>query len=120
MVDTVIGGDQELAALREFLTTSREGARALVLEGEAGIGKTTLWQEGLALARAQQVKVLSARPAVAESGLAHVGLGDLFDRHLDELLPATPAPGEARWRLRCFSPRPAGGHRTRAPSVSRC
>src|SRR5918911_3131648 len=49
---TVIGRDVELAALREFLSSDSDLPAALVLDGEAGIGKTTLWHAGVELAQA--------------------------------------------------------------------
>ena len=44
--------DAELASLRDFVSGIPEGACALVLEGEAGIGKTTLWRAGVEAAEA--------------------------------------------------------------------
>ena len=41
----VLGRERELAEIHRFVATSG-GPRALVLEGSAGIGKTTLWQAG--------------------------------------------------------------------------
>ena len=63
-----------------------------MLEGEAGIGKSTLWLAGLEHARTRRLRVLSSRPAEAERSLAHVGLGDLFADVLDDVLPALTAP----------------------------
>ena len=88
----VVGREQELSSLRDFVAGSRSGAQALVLEGEAGIGKTTLWLAGVDAAHERSLRVLEARPAMAERGLAHAGLGDLFEGVLDEMLPAMPAP----------------------------
>jgi hypothetical protein len=45
-MDTV-GRDRELAAIASFLEAEQTGARILLLAGEAGIGKTTLWRAGL-------------------------------------------------------------------------
>ena len=87
-------------------------AAALVLEGEAGIGKSTLWLAGVEHARALGLRVLSSRPAEAERGLAHVGLGDLFEDVLDEVLPALVARrGGARSRSRSCSRRRAARRR---------
>jgi AAA ATPase domain len=91
-VDAVVGREEELGSLREFVAGSRAGAHALVLEGEAGIGKTTLWLASVEAARERSPRVLAARPAAAERGLAHAGLGDLLDDVLEEVLPALPAP----------------------------
>jgi Cdc6-like AAA superfamily ATPase len=39
-----VGRDEELAAIEEFLVSVSDGPGALVLEGEAGVGKTVLWR----------------------------------------------------------------------------
>ena len=88
----IVGRDEELAALRAFIGEPEEGPVALVLEGAAGIGKSTLWLAGVEHARAEGVRVLSSRPAEAERSLAYVGLGDLFDDVLDDVLPALAPP----------------------------
>ncbi len=62
-----------------------------MLEGDAGIGKSTLWRAGVETAVDGNVRVLSSRPTEAERGLAHTVLGDLFEGVLDEVLPALPA-----------------------------
>src|SRR5438046_2931978 len=92
MVFEIVGREQELASLHAFIDQAGGSPGALVLEGEAGIGKSTLWLAGVEHARAQGLRVLSSRPAEAERGLAHVGLGDLFEDVLDEVLPALSVP----------------------------
>lgn len=93
IVSEIIGREEELASLHAFIEEVREGGpAALVLEGEAGIGKSTLWRAGVEIARAHQFRVLSSRPTEAERTLAHVGLGDLLEDVLDEVLPALLAP----------------------------
>lgn len=88
----VVGRDEELGSLTAFFDRSTVGLAAAVLEGEAGIGKSTLWRAGVEAARARGFRVLSARPAEAERGLAHAGLGDLFENVLESVLPALSAP----------------------------
>ena len=93
MAGDVIGRDGEVEQLRAFFETGGvEGLRALVLEGEAGIGKSTLWLRALDLAREQGFRVLSSRPAEAERELAFAGLGDLLEDCLDDVLPTLPPP----------------------------
>jgi DNA-binding CsgD family transcriptional regulator len=92
MTFEIAGRDQELASLDAVLDEVREGPSAVVLEGAAGIGKSTLWLAGIEHARSRGFRVISSRPAEAESNLAHVGLGDLFEDVLDDVLPALPAP----------------------------
>lgn len=88
----IISRRPERVAAEEFLDAAAGGARALLLEGEAGIGKTLLWQEALERARARGFRVLSARPAGSEVELSFAALGDLLDGALELALPELPAP----------------------------
>ena len=92
MVFEVVSREEELASLRAFISDVHEGSAALVLEGEAGIGKSTLWLAGVEHARERGMRVLASRPAEPERGLAHAGLSDLFDGVLDDVLPALSNP----------------------------
>jgi len=63
----------------------------LFLVGEAGIGKTTLWEAGLDEARRRGHRVLLSRPVESESALSYAGLTDLLagiDQAVFEDLPA--------------------------------
>ena len=88
----IVGRDEELACVAAFVDEVPDGPIALVLEGEAGIGKSTLWLAGVEHARTRGLRVLSSRPAEAERSLAHAGLGDLLENVLDDVLPALTAP----------------------------
>ena len=57
----VIGRDAELDAAGVFLDAAGRGCRALLLEGEPGIGKTTVWSATVALARSRSFTVLLTR-----------------------------------------------------------
>jgi DNA-binding CsgD family transcriptional regulator len=92
IVPEIVARDAELSAVRAFVERTDTACAALVLEGEAGIGKSTLWLAGVEHADARGISVLSARPAEAEQGLAHVGLGDLFDDALDNVVLELPRP----------------------------
>jgi DNA-binding CsgD family transcriptional regulator len=92
MVFDIVSREEELSSLHAFIDEVCAAPAALVLEGEAGIGKSTLWVAGVDHARTRGFRVLSSRPAEAERGLAHVGLGDLFEEVLGDVLPALPAP----------------------------
>jgi DNA-binding CsgD family transcriptional regulator len=69
----------ETPMISRFLSSATSDPSALLIEGEAGIGKTTLWLETLERARENGVRVLSARAAAAESVLAYTALADLLD-----------------------------------------
>jgi DNA-binding CsgD family transcriptional regulator len=88
----LVGRDDEVAALRAFLDRAGDGPAALVLEGEAGIGKTTLWLAAVETARAGSIPVLSSRPAEAEQSFAYAALDDLLADALVDVLPDLPAP----------------------------
>ena len=88
----IIGRESELADVVAFIDEQRDGPAALILDGEAGIGKSTIWLAGVDHARSRGHRVLLSRPAEAERSLAHAGLGDLFEAVLDDVLPALSAP----------------------------
>jgi predicted ATPase len=81
MAVDVIGRDEDLRSLYAFLDRrpAAPAPIAVALEGEAGIGKSTLWSAAVDAARERGLRVLSSRPAESERGFAHAGLGDLFD-----------------------------------------
>jgi DNA-binding CsgD family transcriptional regulator len=88
----IVGRERHLATVHAFVGRAPAEAAGLVLEGEAGIGKSTLWLDGVAAARERPLLVLSSRPAEAERGLAHVGLGDLFEGTLADVAPLLSIP----------------------------
>ena len=65
---------------------------ALLLVGGPGIGKTTLWENGVEAARQRGMRVLVARPSDAEARLAFSSLIDLFDGVASEELAGLPPP----------------------------
>src|SRR5215208_1077354 len=92
MAYEIVGRDQEFASVRDFVDGAGVGPAGLVLEGGPGIGKSTLWLAGVERARQSGSRILFSRPAEAERGLAHAGLGDLFEGVLDDVLPRLSAP----------------------------
>jgi DNA-binding CsgD family transcriptional regulator len=86
----IVGREAELAALDGFLAA--DAPQALLLTGGPGIGKTTLWEAGAALARDRGIRVLSARASGAETQLAFAALTDLLDAVGDEELAVLPPP----------------------------
>jgi DNA-binding CsgD family transcriptional regulator len=78
MPDGVLSRSAKARAVTEFLASATVEPSALVIEGEPGIGKTTLWLAATAEARERGFTVLSARPSAAESVLAYAALADLL------------------------------------------
>lgn len=88
----MIARDPELVVIEAFLDRPADGPRALVVDGEAGIGKSTLWLAGVESARKRGFRVLAARPAETERTLPNVVLGDLFSEVTPDELAALPPP----------------------------
>jgi DNA-binding CsgD family transcriptional regulator len=73
---TIVGRERELATIAALLEGQSQ-TRALRLEGEAGIGKTTVWREGVRLAAERGYRVLRCEAASSEAQFAFAGLRDL-------------------------------------------
>lgn len=75
---SAVGRDAEMLAVERLLTTVESGPTMLLLEGEAGIGKTTIWREAVSSAKERGWTVLKCRPAQSEAKLSFSGLADLL------------------------------------------
>ncbi|MFI5287981.1 MAG: ATP-binding protein, partial [Candidatus Dormibacteria bacterium] len=91
-VGGVIGRDPERLAIANFLTALGRGFTQLTLEGEAGIGKTTLWWEALRQASSRGAHVIATRPSESEATLSFAALADLFDGVDDSMIDRLPIP----------------------------
>lgn len=91
-VQVILGREPERAAIARFVQAAQEQPAALSLEGTAGIGKTTLWMDGVAEARLAGCRLLSTRAAESEARFSYAGLGDLFSDALTDALPSLPTP----------------------------
>ena len=89
----IVGRDLELEEVRAFVADVDGAASSLLLSGEAGSGKTTLWRVGVEQAESNGSAVLTTQPLEAEAKLAYAGLGDLLSSRLDPIgeLPAPQA-----------------------------
>jgi tetratricopeptide (TPR) repeat protein len=88
----IVGRRQELEAIGQLLDQEGAGVAALLLDGEAGIGKTTIWEWGLEAARERNLLLLSSQPAETEASLPFVVLGDLLEPVLADVLPVLAEP----------------------------
>jgi DNA-binding CsgD family transcriptional regulator len=89
--ERVVGRETELVVLHSFLDEGRSRL-GFVLTGGSGMGKTTLWEAGVDVARQRRMRVLSARPGDAEARLAFAALTDLFDGVESDELAGLPPP----------------------------
>lgn len=102
MVVEVVGRDDELEILARWLGSPRPAL--LEIEGEAGIGKTTLWEEGIRAAGAAGALVLACRPVEVETAVSYGALASLLEPALalvgDEVPPPRLLALEGALRLR--------------------
>lgn len=80
MADGALGvrGQAESHEVTEFLTRASKAPCALVIEGAAGIGKSTFWLAAVQQARDHGFRVLSARPTSAATVSAYAVVADLL------------------------------------------
>lgn len=113
----LIGRDSQLADITAWLADASCLPASRLIEGDAGIGKTSLVRAAVAEAQRRGYGVLMASPVEPESRLAYAGLGDLLGDSLDRVLSAIPAPQQAALEAALLL-RPAKGHRPEALAVA--
>jgi DNA-binding CsgD family transcriptional regulator len=86
----LLGRDEELGAVARLLDGREELPGAIVLHGQAGIGKTSVWLAGIDAARERGYRILSSRPSEAEARLSFAGLSDLLGGVASDVLPELP------------------------------
>lgn len=112
----LVGRQTELDRIEGFLHAARRERAVFALEGEPGIGKSTLWRAAVDRATGSGAVVLSSRPSGAEVTLSFAALGDLLDEHVDDailaLLPPPQREAIAAALLRTTSGNDVMDHRT--------
>jgi DNA-binding CsgD family transcriptional regulator len=88
----VIGREAELIEVGQFLDQIGGGFAALVIEGEPGIGKTTIWQEARRRAEQRGLSVVWCRASEAEAKLSFSAVGDLLAPVAEEPFAGLPEP----------------------------
>jgi DNA-binding CsgD family transcriptional regulator len=87
------GRSTEARVVENFLNSASTAPSALVIEGDPGIGKTTLWLSALDQARERGFVVLAARASETDSVLAYTSVADLL---ADAGIDWTPLPDPQR------------------------
>jgi DNA-binding CsgD family transcriptional regulator/predicted negative regulator of RcsB-dependent stress response len=108
------------SAVAEFLDAVTDGPSVLLLDGEAGIGKTRLWLTAVEEARRRGYRVLSARAAQAETSLAYAVVADLLEDIGSDItsgLPEVQRLALDRLMLRGDADGPDTDHRVAAAAV---
>jgi ATP/maltotriose-dependent transcriptional regulator MalT len=104
----VVGRERELDELGAFAAGIGARPRSLLLAGDAGAGKTTLWEAALRRAEEAGAAILAARPLEAETKLAYSGLADLLAACRDAI-EAVPEPQARALRAALLLEAPADG-----------
>jgi tetratricopeptide (TPR) repeat protein len=86
------GRESILDATESFLDAVASAGGMLVFEGEPGIGKTTVWEVARQRSIDRGFRVLTSRPAEAESSWPYIALIDILSPVLDEVRPHLPGP----------------------------
>jgi DNA-binding NarL/FixJ family response regulator len=92
VVEQIHGRSRELLAIDRLLARLEDGPAVLVLEGEPGIGKTTLMRAAVGSARQGERAVFACSGAVTETRLAYVALADLLSELDADAIAGLPAP----------------------------
>lgn len=87
-----LGREAELSAVSAFLDGVARWPGALVIEGDAGIGKSTVWSAGLDEVSSRPLHLLVATPAEDEADLPWCALGDVLDRIDASTVASMPGP----------------------------
>lgn len=93
--EALVGRDTALGDVAQFVDAVASAPSALLLEGEPGIGKTTLWRCAQAAAVDRGHRVLAATAVEGEADLPFVGLRDLLDDVSPDAAPDLPPPQRA-------------------------
>jgi DNA-binding CsgD family transcriptional regulator len=112
----VIGRTRELAVIDAWLERAQRSAASLRLEGEPGMGKTTLWLAGVERGAERGCRVLASRPADAEATFAYAAIGDLLEAVDDETIAELPGPQARAIRVALLREEPTAGSSHPSPT----
>ena len=90
--NTMIGREAEVATIDAWLREPSDTVPVMLIEGDAGIGKSVLWTCSIGRARDHGYRVLAASPSEVESGLSFSSLGDLIAEVEERTTDALPPP----------------------------
>ncbi len=109
MSTALVGRREELDVVEDLARAVANGPAALLLEGEAGIGKTMLWTAGLEAGRGAGFRILVSRGAGAEVKLGYAALTDLLADVDDAAISALPSPQRRALSVALLRSEPTAG-----------
>jgi len=89
---SLLGREREVRWLLDRFEEKTPRPLAVVIRGEAGIGKSSIWQTVVAELADRSWNVLKCRPIESEIRLSFSALGDLLDGLDEETLQSLPSP----------------------------
>jgi ATP/maltotriose-dependent transcriptional regulator MalT len=92
MSQRIVSRQAEEQTVVDFLEAAPKRPCALIVAGDPGIGKTTLWLDAVGRAGDAGFRVLASRAAAAESVLAYTALSDLLSDVDESIWADLPAP----------------------------
>ena len=104
----LIGRAAELEAVDRMLELATTGLASLLIDGDAGIGKTSIWRAGIERADAYGARVLRAAPAASERTLTLGGLTDLLSDVTDAELASLPSVQRHALEIAVLRAEPSG------------
>jgi DNA-binding CsgD family transcriptional regulator len=105
----VVGREVEIAAIEASLAAAGRHPTGLLIEGEPGIGKTTVWRAYVRHAQALGFHVLATLSTESEVKLSFAGLSDLLSSVPADAVASLPPPQRAALDAALFridAPRP--------------
>jgi DNA-binding NarL/FixJ family response regulator len=89
-MEEIVGRDAELEAIEHWLENPQPPT--LLIEGEPGIGKTTLWRSTVARAKELRMQILVSTPTEAEARLPYSALADVVHPIMAEVVEQLALP----------------------------
>lgn len=107
-MEALFGRDREREVATRFVAAAASGPAALAIDGEPGIGKTSLFRFVLGQARDSDTTVLDCNPTHAESAMSFAALTELLRHVPDPEFEALPSPQRHALRVATLREEPAG------------
>jgi DNA-binding CsgD family transcriptional regulator len=104
----LVGRGPELEAVERFIERCGDGQASLLVDGEAGIGKTSILREAIQRSAAAGARVLQAAPTEPERSLTLGGLTDLLAHVPDGDLADLPPPQRHALEIALLRAEPSG------------
>ena len=104
----LLGRALELEAVDRFVERAGSGPAGLLVDGDPGIGKTSVWLEAVRRAEAAGARILKSAPTEPERSLTLGGLTDVLAGVADAELATLPPPQRHALEIALLRVEPSG------------